>query len=309
LAQSDATLSVVACRFFRCISTYQAGAISAYPIRSGFVNLTCGIACLAGTFGAFFEIGIAATHLGSLQINVTSAIACQAPYNTFEAVTDSATGGSATTLHHVNSSANDAFGWGSGFLVLRHFVLSVQYCALFSNTGGSCLYLSSAIANSEMHHVHMYNNTCKSDQRVSGLIHILSDAHFFGSIFQENVADPFVGGPAGWFATFDRCVFSENEMSHYGSVEIKVTQCAVYETRTTIDPMRFRDCRITRSLPPGYRSRSRRRLLNKLLRLLPRVTAMMLLLDFAITPSKETDYVRLIEAATSESISSLGERL
>jgi hypothetical protein len=247
LSNPSLTLKIVRCRFLRCSSAQQSGGIFCYPCKSFSISYSCGHECTAGSFGTFFEAGIASPALGSIEVNATSAFLCRGRFNTFEVVCDSFERGSTSVVERVNASHNHASGWGSGLLLLKHFFASLRFCALTTNTGGNCLYISSLVINSAVTNLDFFNNSCKTEGRFLGLVHLLSTVTIGASVFQANSVDCFLSGVAGIKGTFAGCVFDTAQFSTTGAVGMATTGCRITGRRTLPGSLRLCTCPTSQS--------------------------------------------------------------
>jgi hypothetical protein len=202
------------------------------------MNTTSAFRCSAESLGGFCLVTI--YDRGVMDVSETSAANCSCMVGTIALKSDAKA--EPLLLMALNSTMNSG-GAATGLLSMDDFSCSIHYSTFCNNYPGNCVAVMTKSPNSSISCLGFLNNTCTAGS-VSG--ETLSCLLFFGStltisdsIFQSNTFTYFVivkafnsRGRKSRIGLI-RCIFDCDWLSHTGSMELYITDCA-FSTKAAV---------------------------------------------------------------------------
>jgi hypothetical protein len=252
------------CTFRGCQSGSNSGGALNFNTGNGFLRLDGCLfeSCAASSGGGFYVDRCPAffmTETAGLNCSASTNLFCSvgvfssSPFDVRELSIACCTGVSATVsfsyqrlgqgvpscFECVNSSANEATGYGSGIGPCLLSDPSFRFWVLSRNAHANCL----SLVGGSYWCVAMSNNSCQSGRTNPGLIYASSSPTLSNSVFQSNTFDYFVG--RGWSGfsvlfTFIGCVFDISSFSATGVVSFSTTNCTYAAQPTSLTACRPR---------------------------------------------------------------------
>jgi hypothetical protein len=259
------SVGFIGCLFEECKAANRGGAMRIDNSLSFSMTGSTGLQCSSDYRYGFFCAYIDST-LGSFTVAETASVSCTSPESTIKLRCLAYWSDGVTSVESLNSTANDASSFASGFYIEQHFTLSLHFCVFSQNRAANCLFFSEGILNNDISCLVLFNNFCRldSDSRVHpGLICLSSAITFSSCVFQSNTFDYFVAAEAQYAGTavFVNCVSDIQLFRSTNSIVVSTIGCVLNRNPTllaeckTRTPMPSRTATISRTPSPLAHSR------------------------------------------------------
>jgi hypothetical protein len=231
ISNAAVALCLILCRFFSCYSGGEGGSVYSRPCKSSDVNQTTVHNCSCNSYTASLYIAIRVDSTATLVADGVSASLCLGSYNTIAlSCHGPEPAGSTATIRVVNSTANVASTYASGFYTNNAYNLSLHYCTLAGNSPHTCLGFDLSITNNNIGCIGLYNNTCGGSGG-AGLVHTkcavtLSDCAFFGNHFQGDWLAGSDANTGPFTLTLVRCLWDFETANQTRRITLKTEGCA-----------------------------------------------------------------------------------